>query len=52
MSYRTQSPATLRRLGAAITITPLHIPGCGGALCEADRFARLLQSRLAPLAGK
>ena len=52
VSYRTQAPATLRKLGAAITITPLRIPGCGGALCEADRFARLLQGRLAPLAGK
>jgi 4-phytase/acid phosphatase len=52
MSYRTQSPGTLRRLGAAVTITPLRIPGCGGPLCEADRFARLLQGRLAPLAGK
>lgn len=50
VSYRTQPPGALRRLGTAVSLAPLRIPGCGGPLCPADRFARLL-GRLAPLAG-
>ncbi|WP_442678245.1 histidine-type phosphatase [Sphingomonas sp. ASY06-1R] len=47
--YRTQSPQALRRLGNAVTQTPLQIPGCAAQLCRWDRFAALLQDRLAPL---
>jgi 4-phytase/acid phosphatase len=45
--YRTQSPATLRIGGDAVSRLPLAIPGCA-ALCPADRFADLLRARLAP----
>jgi 4-phytase/acid phosphatase len=51
MSYRTQRPSMLRRLGRATSLTPLRIPGCEGVLCAVDTFSRLLRTRLAPLAG-
>ncbi|WP_162875438.1 histidine-type phosphatase [Sphingomonas crusticola] len=47
--YRTQRPETLRKLGTAVTLRPLRIPGCGAILCPAPRFAALLRRQLAPL---
>jgi len=47
VSYRTQSPRQLRSLAPAVTIRPLRLPGCGGTLCNADRFSRLVRARLA-----
>jgi 4-phytase/acid phosphatase len=47
VSYRTQSPRQLRSLAPTVTIRPLRLPGCRGTLCDADRFSRLLRSRLA-----
>lgn len=46
LSYRTQSPQVLRRGGAAVSISGLKMAGCA-RLCPADRFARILRSRLA-----
>lgn len=46
--YRTQSPHTLRTLGAATALVPLTVPGCA-RLCPAASFARLLRSRLATI---
>ncbi len=48
MSYRTQSPATLRGLGRSASLVALKIPGCA-ATCPAATFGRLFRSRLAPL---
>ena len=49
-SYRTQSPAALRTLAAAVTVTPLRIPGCDAdGLCALATFDGLLRSRLADL---
>ena len=47
LSYRTQTPAELGRLGSRVTTTPMTMPGCARA-CPLDRFARLLRARLAP----
>jgi 4-phytase/acid phosphatase len=47
VSYRTQSPDTLRTLGTATSLRPLRIGGCGAVLCAADAFSTLLLSRLA-----
>ncbi|WP_404338200.1 histidine-type phosphatase [Sphingomonas sp. MMS12-HWE2-04] len=49
VSYRTQSPQSLRMLARDTTLAPVLVPGCGGIMCPADRFAHLLASRLAPL---
>ncbi|WP_380780619.1 histidine-type phosphatase [Sphingomonas sp. R86520] len=49
VSYRTQSPATLRGLGQSASLVALKIPGCAGLLCPAATFSRLLGSHLAPL---
>ncbi|MEG3165253.1 histidine-type phosphatase [Sphingomonas sp. PB2P19] len=49
VSYRTQSPETLRTLGQAVSLTALQIPGCAGYLCPAATFSRLLTLRLAAL---
>ena len=46
LSYRTQSPQVLRQGGAAVSIGSLRMAGCA-RLCPADRFARILRSRLA-----
>jgi 4-phytase/acid phosphatase len=42
LSYRTQSPRTLRTLTAAVSITALKLPGCRRTLCPLDRFSRIL----------
>lgn len=47
LSYRTQTPAELGRLGSRVTTTPMTIPGCA-QLCPLDRFAALLSAHLAP----
>jgi 4-phytase/acid phosphatase len=47
LSYRTQTPAELGRLGAAVTTTPMIVPGCTRT-CPVTRFASLLSRRLAP----
>ncbi|MFK3890594.1 histidine-type phosphatase [Sphingomonas sp. NPDC079357] len=47
LSYRTQTPAELARLGRRVTTTPMTVPGCT-RLCPVDRFAALLDARLAP----
>lgn len=49
ISYRTQSPQSLRGLTTSVTQTPMPVPGCGAQLCRSDRFAALLKGRLAPL---
>lgn len=48
VSYRTQTPDTLRALKAQTTVAAMRIPGCGTKLCPADRFATLLRRRLRP----
>jgi 4-phytase/acid phosphatase len=50
VSYRTQSPATLRTLGKATSLRRLRVAGCKAVLCPADSFATLLRGRLARLA--
>ncbi len=47
LSYRTQTPAELGRLGSRVTTTPMTIPGCAQR-CPLDRFAALLSAHLAP----
>jgi 4-phytase/acid phosphatase len=47
LSYRTQTPAELGRLGGRVTTTPMTIPGCARR-CPLDRFTALLSARLAP----
>ncbi|WP_037487752.1 histidine-type phosphatase [Sphingomonas phyllosphaerae] len=47
LSYRTQTPAELGRLGRHVTTTPMTVPGCA-RLCPVERFATLLRARLAP----
>ena len=47
LSYRTQTPAELGRLGSRVTTTPMTVPGCA-RLCPVERFATLLGARLAP----
>ncbi|WP_294196901.1 histidine-type phosphatase [uncultured Sphingomonas sp.] len=47
LSYRTQTPAELGRLGTRVTTTPMTVPGCARR-CPVARFARLLSARLAP----
>nr|AGU10237.1 Histidine phosphatase superfamily (branch 2) [uncultured organism] len=49
VSYRTQSPETLRGLGQSASLVALKIPGCASPLCPATTFSRLLVSHLAPL---
>jgi 4-phytase/acid phosphatase len=49
VSYRTQSPEMLRRLGQSASLVMLKIPGCASLLCPAATFHRLLASHLAPL---
>jgi 4-phytase/acid phosphatase len=50
VSYRTQSPRTLRMLAGAVLIATIKVPGCGRALCPVDRFSRILGSpALAPI---
>jgi 4-phytase/acid phosphatase len=49
VSYRTQSPETLRRLGQSASLVALKIPGCANLVCSPATFSRLLASRLAPL---
>jgi 4-phytase/acid phosphatase len=47
LSYRTQTPVELGRLGSRVTTTAMTIPGCT-RLCPLDRFAALLSANLAP----
>ncbi|MES3152009.1 histidine-type phosphatase [Sphingomonas faeni] len=49
VSYRTQSPETLRTLGRTVSLQVLTIPGCAGRSCSAAAFSRMLTSHLAPL---
>lgn len=49
VSYRTQSPETLRTLGRSVSLEALKVPGCDGRSCPAATFSRLLTSRLATL---
>ncbi len=49
VSYRTQSPETLRGLGQSASLVALKIPGCASPLCPATTFSRLLVSHLAAL---
>ena len=51
LSYRTQSPDSLRKQSPDVTVTPIHVPGCPAAApCPLDRFVTLFGQRLAPLA--
>lgn len=51
VTYRTQSPARIRAHAAAVTVTPVRVPGCpADAPCPLDRFVALFGERLAPLA--
>ncbi|MEH3124087.1 MAG: histidine-type phosphatase [Sphingomonas phyllosphaerae] len=47
LSYRTQTPAELGRLGSRVTTTPITLPGCA-RLCPVARFTAQLAARLAP----
>lgn len=47
LSYRTQTPAELGRLGGKVTTTAMTVPGCA-RLCPITRFTHLLAGRLAP----
>ncbi|MEG8055573.1 histidine-type phosphatase [Sphingomonas sp. Leaf230] len=49
VSYRTQSPETLRGLGQSASLVALKIPGCASLVCPAATFSRRLVSHLAPL---
>ena len=49
VSYRTQSPETLRGLGQSASLVALKIPGCARLVCPAATFSRRLVSHLAPL---
>ncbi len=49
VSYRTQSPDTLRGLAESASLVALKIPGCASLLCPAATFSRRLISHLAPL---
>ncbi len=49
VSYRTQSPDTLRGLGQSASVVALKIPGCASLLCPAATFSRRLISHLSPL---
>jgi len=49
VSYRTQSPETLRGLGQSASLVALRIPGCASLVCPAATFSRRLVSHLAPL---
>ncbi|MEH3121839.1 MAG: histidine-type phosphatase [Sphingomonas phyllosphaerae] len=46
LSYRTQTPAELGRLGSRVTTTAMTVPGCARR-CPVERFAALLGARLA-----
>ncbi len=48
VSYRTQSPETLRGLGQSASLVALRIPGCASLVCPAATFSRRLVSHLAP----
>jgi 4-phytase/acid phosphatase len=50
LSYRTQDPGTLRKLGKRVSRSVVRIPGCGTRLCPSERFAALLRQRLAIVA--
>lgn len=49
VSYRTQSPESLRGLWQSASLVALKIPGCASLLCPEATFSRGLVSHLAPL---
>ncbi len=51
VTYRTQSPDQIRAHAAAVTVTPVRVPGCpADAPCPLDRFVSLFGQKLPPLA--